>query len=64
MKSTVPRLITLVVAAALALARFAAGAPPTADYELLFAEEFDGDRVNDKIGVSAPVSAPARASTA
>jgi hypothetical protein len=46
MKSTVPRLITLVVAAALALARFAAGAPPTADYELLFAEEFDGDRVN------------------
>ena len=24
------------------------GAPPTPDYQLLFAEEFDGDRVNER----------------
>jgi len=35
-------------AAACAAAQSAAGAPPAADYELLFADEFSGDRVSEQ----------------
>jgi hypothetical protein len=36
------------LAAAPAVAQPGAGAPPTPNYELLFADEFDGDRVNER----------------